>query len=79
MYLIPPGKEAPKEAVRDVSSDMLAAKKWIKDNVKDVIEVHEARKLVQEQFPSLVNDEAFACVMEVKEEWTPKEELIIAE
>ena len=71
-YIIPPGKEAPKEAVRDVSKDIDGAKEWIKENIKEVTEVHDARRIVQSAFPSLTNDEAFGCVMSVKEEWEPK-------
>jgi len=72
-YLIPPGCEAPKEAVRDVSGDMASAVKWIKTNVKETIEVNEARKIVQEAYPSLTNDEAYSCVLKVKSEWEPKD------
>lgn len=76
-YLVPPGCEAPKAEVRDVTKDLEAAKTWIKENIVEVTEVHEARKIVQEQFPSLVNDEAFAVVQEVNEEWNPKAEPVV--
>ena len=76
-YLIPPGKEAPVAEARDVSSDLEAAKLWVKENIVEVTEVHEAREIVQKQFKSLVNDEAFAVVMAVKSEWEPKAEPVV--
>jgi hypothetical protein len=68
-YIIPVGAEAPKAPVRDVSADIESAKLWLKANVTEAVEVHEARKSVQEAFPSLINDEAFAAVQDVKAEW----------
>ena len=58
---------------RDVSADIASAKIWVENNLTEPISDESFVREVQNQFPSLINDEVSQIREDLEIKWRPEE------